>query len=61
MNGRFVSGCHMVWYLNGGLKTGRKKACLWRTKIMDELIFTGAHLCNKLLAVEGEMDVMSKL
>ena len=24
-NGRFVSGCQMVRYLNGGLKTGQKK------------------------------------
>ena len=24
-NGRFVSGCQMVRYLNGGLKTGLKK------------------------------------
>ena len=23
--GRFVSGCQMVWYLNGGLKTRLKK------------------------------------
>ena len=28
-NDRFVSGCQMVRYLNGGLKTGLKKACLW--------------------------------
>ena len=28
-NGRFVSGCQMVRYSNGGLKTGLKKACLW--------------------------------
>ena len=31
-NGRFVSGCQMVRYTNGGLKTGLKKACqryLW--------------------------------
>ena len=25
-NGRFVSGCQMVRYSNGGLKTGLKKA-----------------------------------
>ena len=29
LNGRFVSGCQMVRYTNGGLKTGLKKACLW--------------------------------
>ena len=28
-NGRFVSGCQMVRYSSGGLKTGLKKACLW--------------------------------
>ena len=28
-NGRFVSGCQMVRYSNGGLKTGLQKACLW--------------------------------
>ena len=28
-NGWFVPGCQMVQYLNGGLKTGLKKACLW--------------------------------
>ena len=28
-NGRFVSGCQMVWYVNGGLKTSLRKACLW--------------------------------
>ena len=28
-NGRFVSGCQMVWYSNVGLKTGLKKACSW--------------------------------
>ena len=28
-NGRFVSGCEMVRYSNGGLKTGLKKVCLW--------------------------------
>ena len=28
-NGRFVSGCQMVRYSNGGLKTGLKKASLW--------------------------------
>ena len=28
-NGRFVSDCQMVRHLNGGLKTGLKKACLW--------------------------------
>ena len=28
-NSRFVSGCQMVWNLNGGLKTGLIKACLW--------------------------------
>ena len=27
-NGIFVSGCQMVWYWNGGLKTGLKKAFL---------------------------------
>ena len=28
-NCRFVTGCKMVWYSNGGLKTTLKKACLW--------------------------------
>ena len=28
-NGRFVSGCQKVLYLNGGLKTGLIKAWLW--------------------------------
>ena len=28
LNGRFVSGCQMVQYSNGGLKSGLKKACL---------------------------------
>ena len=28
-NDWFVSGCRMVQYSNGGLKTGLKKACLW--------------------------------
>ena len=27
--GRFVSGCQMVWYPNGGPKIKLKKACLW--------------------------------
>ena len=28
-NGRFVFGCQMVQFLNGGLKTRLKKPCLW--------------------------------
>ena len=28
-NGRFVSGCQMVRYSDGGLKTGLKKAMQW--------------------------------
>ena len=28
-NGRFVFDCQMVRYLNGGMKTGLKQACLW--------------------------------
>ena len=28
-NRRFVAGCQMVQNLNGGLKTGLKKACSW--------------------------------
>ena len=29
LKGRYKSGCQMVQYLNGGLKTGLNKACLW--------------------------------
>ena len=34
-NGQFVSGCQMVQYSNGGLKTGLEKACLSSAKWRD--------------------------
>ena len=47
-NGRFVCGCQMVRYLNGGLKTGLKKACLWSKMSGIQMVhqFTWLHHLN---------------
>ena len=41
-NGRFVFGCQMVPYWNGGLKTGLLKACLWSK--MSGIGLVGHHM-----------------
>ena len=30
LNGPIMSGCQMVWFLNGGLKTKQKMYVLWK-------------------------------
>ena len=37
-NDRFVSGCQMMRYLNGGLKTILKNACLWSKMSSIQLV-----------------------
>ena len=54
LNGRFVSGCQMVWYSNGGLKTGQKKPVYdpkcqvfeWSTKSHDNHLNTRHPHCT---------------
>ena len=54
LNGPNVLGCQMIWFLNGGLKTGQKISVLWSKMsgfVTVRLITWSDHLKTKQISV----------